>query len=174
MQLSGSVTVRNEVGEEVRSHNLVVYSGGDIIGRLLAGYTQYKLSHMYFAYENTAGTPSPISPARTDSVNSFLALTAPRDFVKGAVFSPIPLTAGDANHVSNVATVTAAASASTGLVSSLPFSAAANSKVYALGLVASPTGILAEDVLYAIFSLPTALPVVGAGLVSATWATEAD
>lgn len=170
--LKGYVKVWNEAGQAVESSNLVVYNGGDIITQCMSGNLAYKIANMYFVYENTAGTPTPMTPVRTNTAALFAALVAPRDFVRAAVLSPI-ITASDVNHVGNQATYMAIANAATG-VHGVSFSAGSNSKVFTLCIVASPTGSYTGDVLYAQFSLATALPVVGAGQVSASWMLEAN
>lgn len=170
--LTGYVRVQNELGEVVESNNLVVYHGGDIITQLLANNSAYKISHMYFAYENTVGTPSPVTPVRTDTAASaFHSLSSPRDFIR-AVVAPPSITASDGNHAGNQATFMSIANTSTGVLG-LPFGAANSSKVYALGIVAAPTGAYAGDKLYAYYSLPTALAAVGSGQISASWMLQA-
>lgn len=170
----GYVRVRNEDGVSVEARNLVVYNGGDILAQLLAGNAQYRISRMYFGYENTAGSPTPAPAARTDTADSaFHSLAAPQDFVIAPTLEPAILTAADPNHLFNRVLFHAIANSLVG-VNGLPFSAANDSKVFSLGLVASPTGAYPNDLLYAHFILPTALPVVGSGQVSASWATEAD
>lgn len=172
-RLKGYVKVENEAGQKVEACNLVVYTGGDIIAQLLAGNSEYNISHMYFAFENTAGTPTAPAAARSDVADYFHSLSAPQDFLRAEVLSPVTITAADVNHNGNRATFNAIAVDSTG-VNGVTFSAGSNSKVFSIGLVAAPTGVYTGDVLYARFVLPTALPVVGSGQISATWATEAD
>lgn len=172
-RLRGYVRVWNELGQTVESHNLVVYTGADIIAALLAGQTGYNLSHMYFGYENTAGVPAPPAAARTDTVATFVAYTAPKDYLRAPILQPPVLTSSGVNYTANVGTYSSIATAATG-ENGLTFSAGSNSKVFDLGLVASPTGLIASDILFAHFILPTALPAVGGGQVSATWAVEAD
>jgi len=171
--LTGYVKVWNEAGDVVYGTNLVVYTGGDIIAQLLAGNNEYRISHMYFGYENTAGAPSFAAPARTDTAAFFSGLVAPQDYLRAPTLEPTILTAADANHNYNRATFTSIAVSSVG-ENGTPFSAGNNSKVATLGLVAAPTGLTAGDVLYARYNLGTALPAAGSGQVSATWATEAD
>ena len=171
--LRGYVEVRNEAGLVIRSKNLVVYTGGDIIAKLLGGSPEYRISHIYFAYENTAGVPVPPVPARTDTAAYFHTLAAPFDYLRAPVLVPPVYSASDANHNFNQAAFTAIVSAVTG-ENGLAFGSASNSKVYSLGLVAAPTGATAGDMLYAHFALPAALPAAGSGQVSATWMTEAD
>jgi len=171
--LSGRVRVWNEDGLSVESENLVVYTGGDIIAQLLAGNAEYQISHFYFGYENTAGTPTGPAVARTDTVAYFQGLVSPQDFIRASILQPTQLSASDGNHNSNVATFLAVTAASVGQ-HAVPFSVGSNSKVFTLGLVAAPTGTAGGDVLYARYLLPTALPAAGSGQISATWATEAN
>lgn len=170
----GYVRVRNAAGQCAEAKNLVVYNGGDILAQLLAGNAQYRISHMYFGFENTAGSPTPSPAARTDTADSaFHSMAAPQDFVIADALQPAVLEAADANHLFNRVLFHAIANALAG-VNGVPFSAANDSKVFSVGLVASPTGAYLDDLLYAHFILPTALPVVGSGQISASWATEAD
>lgn len=171
--LRGFVEVRNEAGVIVRAKNLVVYTGGDIIAKLLGGQPEFRISHMYFAFENTVGVPVPPVPVRTDTVAQFSSLVAPRDYIRAPVLVPPAFSASDGDHNYNQATFTSIAAAAAG-EGGVPFGAANDSKVYALGLVAAPTGAVAGDVLYAYFALPAALPAAGSGQISATWMTEAD
>lgn len=170
INLKGYVRLENEAGDVVESNNLVVYRAGDIITAAVSGNTAYKLTHMYFAFENTVGTPAPISPARTDTAALFHSFVNPRDFIRAAVVPPT-FSASDVNHTANRATYMAIATAATGVLGR-PFGAGNNSKVFSLGIVASPTGVYTGDVLYAHFSLPTALAAVGSGQVSASWTLE--
>jgi hypothetical protein len=172
-RLRGWVRLQNEAGLVVESHNLVVYTGGDIIAGALAGLTGYYINYMYFGYENTAGVPAPPAAARTDTVATFVAYTAPKDYLRTPTLVPPVISTSDVNHNGNVVTFSAIATATVG-VNGLAFNAGVNSKVFDVGLVCSPTGLIASDILYAHFILPTALPAVGGGQVSATWATEAD
>jgi hypothetical protein len=171
--LRGYVEVRNEDGLIVRAKNLVVYTGGDIISKLLGGQPEYRISHMYFAYENTVGVPPVPVPLRTDTVATFSSLAAPFDYLRAPVLVPPAFSTSDVDHQFNRATFTCIASAVVG-ENGLAFGSGSNSKVYALGLVAAPTGLVGGDVLYAYFALPAALPAAGSGQISATWMTEAD
>lgn len=171
--LTGYVRVWNEAGDVVEGRNLVVYTGGDIIAQVLAGNAEYRISHMYFGFENTAGAPVFAAPARSDTVAFFSGLVAPQDYLRADILQPVLLDASDGNHNSNRATFNAISVASVG-ENGTPFGSASNSKVATLGLVAAPTGDVSGDVLYARYNLATALPAAGGGQVSATWATEAD
>lgn len=171
--LRGYVTVWNTDGGIVRARNLVVYTGGDIIAALLAGKGEYQISHMYFGFENTAGSPSFAAPARGDTTTFFSSLSSPQDYLRAPILLPTQIDAADANHDGNRATFVAVSNATSG-ENGLDFGAAHDSQVATLGLVAAPTGSVAGDVLYARVNLPTPLPAAGSGQVSASWATEAD
>lgn len=171
--LKGRVRIWNEVGDVYESSNLVVYGGADVIARLLAGYDAYKISHICFAFQNTAGSPPVVTPARTDTAASaFHGLVAPSDFLRVPVLSPAQIASGGINYAGNQATFIAIANATVG-VNGVPFGSANNSKVFALGIVAAPTGAYAGDVLYAYFGLTTPIAAAGTGQVSATWTLEA-
>ena len=171
--LRGFVRVTNEAGLSVEAHNLVVYTGGDILAQLLAGNPQFRISHIYFGFENTAGVPTFAAPARSDTADFFAALSAPQDYLRAAVLAPVLLEAADGNHNYNRATFTAIAASAVG-VNGVSFGAGFNSQVATLGLVAAPTGVVGGDVLYARVNLATPLPAAGSGQVTATWATEAN
>jgi len=171
--LRGHVRIRNEAGEYRDSSNIIVYSGGDIVTALLGGLSQYRISSVYFAFQN-GGTPVAPAPARTISANTFRSLTAPQDFIKAPVLVPPTFSASDVNHVANQATFVSIASATVGSLNALPFGSGSGSQVYMLGLVASPTNAIPGDVLYAYFALPSPLPAAGSGQISAAWMVEAD
>lgn len=172
--LRGRVRVWNEAGVCVESSNLVVYNGADIIAKLLGGECEYKISHMYFAYENTAGTPSPAAASRTDTASDFWDLTAPEDFIRSPILQPVTFESTDTQYLHNQVTFYSVTVATAG-EHGVPFGAANNSKVYKLGLVAAPgTNPETDDLLYASYVLPTALEAAGSGQISATWATEAN
>jgi hypothetical protein len=171
-RLRGFVRITNGI-DTIESHNLVVYTGGDIIAKLLGAQSNYAIAYMYFGYENNAGVPAPVVPVRTNTTAYYTALVAPFDFIRAPVLIPPAFSASDANHNFNQATFTSIATAAAG-EHGVPFGAANNSKVTNLGIVAAPTGAAAGDVLYAQFGLPTALPAAGSGQIAATWMLEAD
>lgn len=170
--LNGYVVVRNEAGQEVRGKNLVVYQGGDILAQLLAGNILYRISYFGFEYQNTAGTPAPSPAARTDNNASLIALTGAFDYLRGPLIAAPTFSAGDGNHAANQVTFTALANASTG-VHGVAFGAGSNSKVYAVDMLATPTGAYTGDLVYARYILGTALPAVGSGQITASWMAEA-
>jgi len=171
--LRGHVRVSNEAGEYRDSSNIIVYSGGDIVTALLGGLSQYRISSVYFAFQN-GGSPVAPAPVRTISANTFRSLTAPQDFIKAPVLVPPTFSTSDVNHTANQATFVSIASATVGSLNALPFGSGSGSQVFMLGLIASPTNAIPGDVLYAYFALPSPLPAAGSGQISAAWMVEAD
>lgn len=153
------------------------YTAGDIIAALLSGDQTYRLSHMYVVFENTAGAGTPLVPARADVAGTggtFLSLAGNYDFIRIPVLPTAVISAVDGNHNGNRATFTGVGTAAVGEAQGLTFSAAANSKVVNIAIVAAPTGAVAGDVLYSHSDLATPLPVAGSGQAGATYAVEID
>ncbi len=168
----GKVRCWNDAGVEVFGHNDVVYQGGDVLAHLAAGDSQYRISHMYFEYENTAGSVTAGSVSRADTAASRQGVSAPYDLIRAPLVAVPLLAAADGNHLANQATFYALTTASVGAISGLPFTAGANSKVYAMCLVAAPGGSdRLQDQLYARWILSSAVPVSGSGLISGSWIT---
>lgn len=168
----GRVTVYNENGDVAVGRNLVTYAGGDIIAQLLAGNIAYKIQGVAFEYQNTAGTPAPAPAARANTNALLQAYSGSFDYLRGSLVAAPALSASDGNHNSNRALFTALGSGPTG-VHGVAFSAAANSKVFAVSLLATPTGAASGDVIYARHILSTPIAAVGAGQVTCVWFTEA-
>lgn len=168
----GRVRVTNEDGFESFGLNLVTYTGGDIIAQLLAGNNAYRIQAVAFEYQNTAGTPSPAAASRSNTNAMLQALSGNFDYLRGALVAAPALSASDGNHNYNKALFTALGSGPTG-VHGVSFSAASNSKVYAVSLLATPTGSASGDVIYARHILSTPVAAVGSGQVTCVWDTEA-
>lgn len=173
--MNNTVLVTNEAGEFSIGKNLVVYHGADIVAGCLAGLAPYKISHIAFEYENTAGTPSPAAAARTDTVASaLLALSGNFDYLRAPLSASPLITSGGANYVGNQVTFTATSTATVGAGHALAFSAGSNSKIYAVSLLAAVSGVNTGDVMFARYILGTPLAAVGAGQVNATWTVVAN
>lgn len=169
----GHVRITNSDGVTVTGWNDVTYQGGDVLAALAAGQSDYRISHMYFEYENTAGAPTAGTVSRTDTAASRQAVSAPKDLIRAPLIAVPILAAADVNHTANRATFHALTVATTGLINTLPFSAGSNSKIYAACLVAAPGGTdYLQDLVYARFILTTVLPVSGSGQCSGTWACD--
>jgi hypothetical protein len=172
-RLQGQVIVTCD-GVSVLGHNDVVYTGGDVLARLLAGHSAYRISHICFEFENTVGTPAAAAVQRSDTIATLHGLATPRDFVRAPLVSEPSIVAADASHQGNQVTFHALTAASTGVLHAQGFSVASNSKVFAVSLIAAPGGSnYLQDVLYARYRLTTPLPVGPTGQASATWVTKA-
>lgn len=173
-KLKNTVVVTNSAGEQSVGLNLVVYNGADVVAQCLAGNPLYRISHIAFEYENTAGTPAGGTAARTDTVASaLLALVNPRDYLRAALSASPLITSGGASYVGNQVTFSATSTASTGVLGRT-FSAGSNSKIYAVSLLAAPTGTYTGDIMFARYILGTPLAAVGAGQVNGTWTVVAN
>lgn len=172
-QLRGSVQV-SVAGLTYEARNLVLYSGADILARLLAGETG-KISHVYIEYENTAGAVSPVPAGRGVTAVDLQSMTPPRDFLRAPLAAtPLKYSTDVGSYAGNGVTFHAVTTATQGALHGAltPFSAGSNSVVMAVSLVAATRGVIAGDLLYARHVLSTPLPVTGLGQVSVTWNTE--
>lgn len=148
-----------------------VFSAADILVRLLAGRSSYRLSHMYIIYENSA-SPTPPVPQQSDTASSIRnAMTGGYDFIRAQLLPQPLLTASSGDYEENVANFVAVATADEGVVQGLPFSAVADSHVVGLAVVASPTSSYLQDVLYSYtgFDSSDVLPVLGSGQAGGTY-----
>lgn len=151
------------------------YTAGDIIAALLSGDLTHKISHVYFIYENNVA-PTALTPARGDTAGTggtFLSLAGNYDFIRVPVLATPAIAAVDGNHNGNRVTFTAVGTG-VGEAQGLAFSAAANSHVVNVALVAAPTGAVGGDILYSHTDLAIPLAVVASGQVSITYSAEID
>jgi len=166
-QFFGSVSVRyrnKKDGTSTEIHhknNLITYGGADILAALLSGDERKKVSHMYFKYKNTTGTPVVDSISRSSSVGDFLSL----DGSDGTDWLKVPIMASPLldntseesysrykhNRVTFVGTTSAVAPV--GLSKDTTpnaFGHSVSSKIYSLALVASPSRQTnSDDILFA-------------------------
>lgn len=155
-----------------KERNTILYQGADIVGRLLAGYDEYVPSTMYFQYQNTAGTPSTPSIARGDNVADFLGLTSTNDFLRVPLEGVPSLQNSDDNYEANQVLFFATTSGSVGEAQGLAFSDAANSKVVSAAIVATPTGDIEDDVIFARFNLDTHITKLASSQIGIKWMVQ--
>lgn len=121
--------------------NLFLNEGADIVGRLLAGQTEYLVTTAYIEFQN-GGTPPAITPTVDGGRLYYAGLEASglglnRDYLRvPLVFRPT-VAGSDAQYQSNRVVFNVLSTGTTG-VSGLPFSAEAESQVYGAALVATP------------------------------------
>jgi hypothetical protein len=125
----------------VAQPNIIPFQGADILAKALSGDVDFKLGAMFFEFENTAGTPTPPDPARSEGIDYYLddlPLTANRDYVRIPLVIPAGFTSSDDdNYDHNQATFFAITSGNQG-VHGESFSQSSNSKVYGVALAATP------------------------------------
>jgi len=126
----------------VAQPNIIPYQGADVLARALAGDADYVAGAMLFEYENTAGTPTIPSPQRSEGINYYLddlALSATKDYIRVPLVIPAGFSSSDSTkYGGNQATFFAITSGTTG-IHGRGYSQSDNSKVYGVGLVATPT-----------------------------------
>ena len=164
------------VGPRLVGSNLRTVEGNEVLSRLVAGDIRYKIAGIYFEFENNAGTPDPVAFDKTTRASDFHNLVAPRDYVRAGLVSAPSLSTGDSLGTGdalsdNRASFFALATSSVG-ENGLDFTAAANSKIISVGLVAMPFDDASNDLLYARYALPTAFPKVAGQNPGVTWTAE--
>lgn len=166
-----------QVGDKVVGINLRVVEGNEILARILAGQSEYKIGGVYFEYENNAGTPTIPGVSKTDGVDYFHNLTSPKDFVRAPLASKPTLSTGDSlatgDAVENNRAIFFSLAVADQGDNGLAFTAAADSKILTVGLVAIPvSGDRTQDLLYARFALSTPFAKVAGQNPGVTWTTE--
>lgn len=131
--------------------NLVVYSGADILAKTLAGDISYKLSTMYFEFDNLVFTPPPSHLTDRTAERSYYDFPAgTRDFLRYPLSGAPVMAASTVDYDGNKLTYFGMTSGS----GQLGGAGRANytngvSNVIGVGLMASPTPLVqANDVLF--------------------------
>ena len=158
--------------------NLILYSGADVLAKLLSGNSEYKINGMYLEFKNLADPTDPITPPTFDR-------TGGRDYYDGLVSSPdtdfirvslasLPLLqATDVDYSNNQITFFSISSGSTGFHGKT-FSSAANSAVFGAALIATPGGSdQAQDIVYArVYSGIDKILKESSREIGVTWVTQ--
>ncbi len=168
---SGRVVVR--CGDAIsEGHNDVTFQGADVLAALMAGHSEYKISHAYLEFANIVD-PDSGTMSRSDTAASRQAVSDPYDLIRAPLIA-VPLVAStDGDHDGNRVTYHALSNAAEGLINELEFSADADSNIYAACLVAAPGGSdHLQDLVYARYILSSPIPVSGLGSVSLAWITD--
>lgn len=134
--------------------NQIQWSWGEIACHLFGdGNPAYKISAMYIEYENTAGTPSVPSYARSEGLEYYNSLSTSlvKDFLRVPMLSAPAkgIAPGYSNINFNQLTFVAQSSGTTG-VHGKGFSELVASKIYGVALVAAPVwSDRTQDVVFA-------------------------
>lgn len=134
-----------------KDKNLIFYSASNILGHLLRGDTSYAVSKMYLEFSNT--TPSaPVNTDRAITTSYYTGLSDPIDYIRVNIDSTPVLadSSGIGTFSTNQVTFFGITAGTVG-VNGTAFSQAAGSTVYGGALIASPTGNIADDIIFARF-----------------------
>lgn len=133
--------VTGKIDRVVEGPNLVMYSGADIMARLVAGDRSYTPAAIYFEYENLVdpgNVPVPPAYSRSDGIGYYNGLASPRDYLRVPItVTPTISSSDEDKYDGNQTTFFAITSGSEG-VHGLPFSEANNSKVFGYAIAATP------------------------------------
>ena len=134
-----------------KDRNLIFYSGADILGHLLRGDSNYVVNKMYLEFSNTTPSP-PTNTNRAVTRSYYTGLSNPIDYIRVNIDSTPGLgdSSGSGTYASNLVTFFGVTAGTTG-VNGTTFSQGAGSTVYGGALVASPTGNISGDVIFARF-----------------------
>jgi hypothetical protein len=120
-------------------HNIVVYEGIDLLGELLVG-TGTAINAMYMEFQNGGTTPT-VDPDPAEGRSYYAALDtglSSRDYLRIVMSSTPTLSSTDpSKYTSNKATFYAMSGGQTVGAGGHPFTAAAQSTVYGVALVAA-------------------------------------
>jgi hypothetical protein len=140
----------NRIGKVIERRNLIVYSGADVLARLLAGQPKYAPNAMYLEFKNTGGSSVPApSYGRGLATEYYQTLASDVDFLRIPLMVTPFLSASDNNYKNNQVTYFATSQGVAGAkaISPLPFNT--NSVVYGAALVAMPDlNDVSQDVVF--------------------------
>lgn len=134
--------------------NLILYGGADVLAKLLAGNSEYKINAMYLEFINLPDPTDPVTPPSFDRTGGRdyydgLVSSLDTDFIRVPLSSIPLLQATTSDYSNNQATFFALSSGSVGF-HGRTFSSASNSAVYGAALVVTPGGSdQTEDIVYA-------------------------
>jgi hypothetical protein len=124
---------------QISLQNLILYSGADILGRLLAGQSAYAINMVYLEFKNTGAAITPPAVSRADGIAYYNGLSGSMDtdFLRLPLLVEPSVDASGADYESNQATFFAESEGTEGFFSK-PFSETASSFVFGAALVAAP------------------------------------
>ena len=174
-RIEGHVKVSYKVEEKGSNHelsfaNTVVYGGADIIARALVGETKQSITGLYIAYCN--GTPSFPTIDRDFSIDYFHGLGSTYGLIVVPVIGLGFSSSDDTKYVGNILTIYGATG--THVVSG-PGLIDGTSKMFAAGLVYSPSSDYAQDKLFSAVVFknsdnnPVSITKVANASVGVTW-----
>jgi hypothetical protein len=129
------------VKKVVAQPNIIPYQGADVMAKALSGDVTFAVAAVLFEYENTTGSIAIPTPARDEGIEYYLdtiPLTPNRDYLRVPLAAPVAFSSSDSAKYDNNQASFFAISAGTQGIHGEPFSSAANSKVFGVGLAATP------------------------------------
>lgn len=137
----------------VERKNLILFSGADVMARVLGGQADYKVAAMYMEFKNLADPNDPITPPAYDRTGGIayyngLASSPDTDFLRIPLELNPALGSSGVDYESNQVTFFGISEGTTGFHGK-PFNAAVNSAVYGGALIATPDqDDQAQDVVF--------------------------
>jgi hypothetical protein len=128
-----------------KTKNLILYSGADILARVLTGDTDYKVNGMFLEYRN--GIPAAPSITRSRVRTYYEGLVAPSGYVRVPTLAAASFAASSTDYSGNMVTYIATTD---GTYVNGPGIADGVSQFYAAALVAMPD--FADRTQYIVFS----------------------
>jgi hypothetical protein len=124
---------------QISLQNLILYSGADVLGRLLAGQSSYAVNMLYLEFQNTVGAITPPAVSRADGIAYYNGLSGSpdTDFLRLPLLVDPSVDASSDDYESNQATFFAESEGTTGFFGKA-FSQSASSFVFGAALVAAP------------------------------------
>ena len=137
--------------------NLVLYTGADVIAKLLAGASLMNIAAMYIEFTNNIGGWSEPSFDRSSDRSYYTGLSGTEDYISAPLAGLPQTAAGSGNYNDNVATFLAMTSGTQG-ENSVSFGSGSSSVVVGGALVAQPDPDNdSNDVLFSRFYLSSSL-----------------
>ncbi len=160
--------VTRQISHVCEKHNLVVYRGMDLVGRLIAGVGS-PINTMYMAFENVApGAVTPPSFDASSTAADFLGLSGGQDFIRMALQVSPGLSQTGADYSTNQVTFYALSTGTTGLANGVAFGT--GSSVFGAGLIAAQDeGDVSQDILYSRVDLSTPIQKAAGKLIGIQW-----
>lgn len=131
-----------KVVQEISTHNLILFSGADILAQCLTGNAKYAVSTMYLEFMNLASPSDPIVPPAFDRTGGIayyngLSGSPDTDFIRVPLTVNPSIVASGSDYNGNRVTFFGMTEGTTGFFGK-PFNPGVNSAVFGAALVAAP------------------------------------
>lgn len=128
--------------QEISTHNLILFSGADVLAQCLAGNSKFAVTTMYLEFKNLGSPGDPIVPPafdRTGGIGYYNGLVSSldTDFIRVPLTVNPTITPSGLEYNGNRLTFFGMTEGTTGFFGK-PFNPGVNSAVYGAGLIAAP------------------------------------